>query len=645
MLANVRKYLREAEGHVEQLYRSTSGALVRVDERPAGCEKCGGPMPVQKTTRRTGTTIEHGQFHAVEHVYVCKAGCCHPSGARVTVRPSALTRCLLPRSTKGYDLMVNVGLLRFRDHLQVEEICAAAGPPCGVALAPRGGSYLASRFLTYLKDLHEDRAPALRAVLNADGGWVLHVDATGEDGRGTLLCALSGWQPWVLGAWKIPTEREDQILPHLRSVVRRFGPPCAVMRDLGRAVIPATATLVAELALDIPVLSCHLHFARDVGKDLLKASYNRLRGLLQDSKVGPRLAGFVRDLGRKLGPSIVQAREDLGTWLEQGDRRLAPGRTGLVTVRALAQWALDYAAESENLRFPFDRPLLDQYRRCMDLRRALDDFLRKSDAADGHTIRAMERLRQILEPVVADGAFTAAANILEARAKLLDELRDVLRIDPVCSSDLSLDQPQPSDLAQAVRELDQIRLELDAYRARLQKARPERGPAQDMRRAIDLIERHLVKYGPSLWGHAILLPNGLLRLVARTNNVLEMIFRILKQGERRRSGRKVLTQDLEYLPAEALLVLNLRRNDYVSALCGSLDELPRAFADLDQRRRSSRLNGESLPAISPAEVPPEVASASLPRDDRRLIRSPQLRDVICAAAASRAPRVRLEVHR
>ncbi len=641
----MRKHLLEAEGRFQLLYRSTSGALVRAHEPPGACEKCGGPMEVQKTIRRSGTTLEHGQFQVVEHVYVCKAGCSHPSGARVIARPSALTRCLLPRSTKGYDLMVNVGLLRFRDHRQVEEIRAEVGPRCGVALAPRGVSYLASRFLGYLKDLHQERAPALRAVLNAAGGWALHVDATGEDGRGTLLCALSGWQPWVLGAWKIPTEREDQILPHLRSVVRLFGPPCAVMRDLGRAMIPAAAALVAELGLEIPVLSCHLHFARDVGKDLLKASYNRLRQLFKDSKVGPRLASLVRDLGRKLGPRIVQARVELGTWLEQGDRRLPPGMTGLATVRAMAQWALDYSAESENLRFPFDRPLLDLYRRCLDIRRALDDLLRKSDAAGRDTLRAMERLGQILEPVVSDASFAAAANTLEARAKLLDELRDVLRLDPIGSSDFPLIQGQPTDPAQAVRELDQIRQELDAYRARLQEARPERGPAQDIRRAIDLIERHLVKYGPSLWGHAITLPGGVLRLVARTNNVLETIFRILKQGERRRSGRKVLTQDLEYLPAEALLVLNLLRSDYVEALCGSLENLPRAFADFDQRRRSSRLNGVPLPTVSPTEIPPEVASASLPRDDRRLVRSSQLREVICAAASSRAPRVCLEIHR
>jgi ABC-type Fe3+ transport system permease subunit len=73
----------------------------------------------------------------------------------------------------------------------------------------------------------------------------MHLDATGEDGRGTLLVVYAGWRRWVLGAWKIPTERADAILPRLRAVVGCFGDPCAVMRDLGRAVTEAARDLGA----------------------------------------------------------------------------------------------------------------------------------------------------------------------------------------------------------------------------------------------------------------------------------------------------------------------------------------------------------------------------------------------------------------
>ena len=62
----------------------------------------------------------------------------------------------------------------------------------------------------------------------------------------------------------------------------------------------------------------------------------------------------------------------------------------------------------------------------------------------------------------------------------------------------------------------------------------------------------------------------------------------MKHSERRRSGRKNLTQDLEHLPAAAAIAYNLKDPDYVTIVCGSLDKLAEAFAKLDQEEQSRR---------------------------------------------------------
>jgi hypothetical protein len=132
-----------------------------------------------------------------------------------------------------------------------------------------------------------------------------------------------------------------------------------------------------------------------------------------------------------------------------------------------------------------------------------------------------------------------------------------------------------------------------------------------------------------VWGHAILLPDGSCRLVDRTNNRQEGFFRSFKHGERRRSGRKILTQDLEQIPATAALALNLRHHDYVQLLCGSLDQLPAAFAKLDAS--SGVLRDDD-------ELPAETVSRSLPTADRELVRVGDMFLRIAAASDSRAPR-------
>ncbi len=100
------------------------------------------------------------------------------------------------------------------------------------------------------------------------------------------------------------------------------------------------------------------------------------------------------------------------------------------------------------------------------------------------------------------------------------------------------------------------------FAARVRHRRAQRGLSRDERALLDVLLRHLDRHGATLWGHILHGSDGATRIVARTNNLLEGLFHGLKHGERRRSGRKVLTQDFEGLPAAVALVHHLTRPDY-----------------------------------------------------------------------------------
>jgi len=225
--------------------------------------------------------------------------------------------------------------------------------------------------------------------------------------------------------------------------------------------------------------------------------------------------------------------------------------------------------------------------------------------------------------------FRQTTERLRRRAALPDELRGVLRLAAI---------PQKDETEQ---DLDRMRERLDELVASLKKRRPERGPAQDIREAIDIVLKHIEVHGANLWGHAIRLPvsaGGGIRLVVRTNFPAENFFGQFKHDERRRSGRKNLTQDLEQLPAEAVLVYNLEHPDCVNLICSSLDRLAEAFAQLDLDRHEKRLKG--LPTGDQqqdlrSEI--KLASASLSTADRRVVRTEEMDRRVAAAAKSRAP--------
>jgi hypothetical protein len=600
-------------------------------------------MHVRKTLQRNGQTLEHGAFRVCETVYVCSRGCVAPTplaaGAHATKagamtrRSESLAQLLLPRRAIGYDVMTFVGLQRFVHHRQREEIRNDLASRLGVRISSGEVSSLAQDFVVYLEALHQQRAPGLRDALMQDGGWPMHIDATGEDGRGTLLVVYAGWRGWVLGSWKIPTERADAILPRLRQVAEGFGNPCAIMRDLGRAMIEASGDFRKERTLKIPVLGCHFHFLRDIGKDLLAPAHDQLRGLFRRFNLRGALRALVRDLGRQFGTESQTVRSQLEAWLDQDadGHELPTGATGFAVVRALAQWVLDYPADGHDEGFPFDLPYLDLWRRGLKALRAVEAFLR-SPGTHSKSYKALERLHRILEPVRSEVPFQRPAAVLAGRARLFTELRQALRLH-VKPTD------SPSALAPAARaELRDVRQSIKTLTRSLRNRRPARGPAQDAREAIDLVLKHFERHGRSLWGHAIRLPaasGGGIRLVDRTNLALEGFFHGFKHDERRRSGRKILTQDLESFPANALLATNLRDPDYVAILCQTLDELPRAFAELDSKDRRAALPVRQRAATH--EHPADIVSSSLPTADRKLVRSKPLVTRLLAAARSRAP--------
>jgi len=403
--------------------------VVSAKEGGGSCDVCKGPMRGQKTFRHDGRTIEHGTFNVRETVYVCATRCRNEDGSLVTKRAQSVVQAILPNSMVGYDAMVFVGRKRMIEHKQRHEIQAEIYERHGIRLSYGEISNLTKRFLEYLLRLHHARADKIRAALEDDGGWPMHVDATGEGGRGTLFVVMAGWRKWVLGAWKIATERAELMLPCMRDTVRRFGPPCGAMRDLGRAVTPAVDELVSELHLNLPVLACHQHFLADIGKDLLEPYHSGLRDLFRRTKIRPKINSLVRELGRKIGFQINDTRQAVQQWQSKADTdyRLPPGLDGLAVVRNIAQWILDYTADLSGLDFPFDRPYLSFYNRCMIALRAIDAFVRVPPD-DKKVASAIRRLGRIVSKVSCEVPFRQTVKRLCRRADLFDEMRDKLRL-------------------------------------------------------------------------------------------------------------------------------------------------------------------------------------------------------------------------
>jgi hypothetical protein len=89
-----------------------------------------------------------------------------------------------------------------------------------------------------------------------------------------------------------------------------------------------------------------------------------------------------------------------------------------------------------------------------------------------------------------------------------------------------------------------------------------------------------------------------------------------------------------------LLVQNLKHDDYIDTLCGSLRNLARAFAEMDEDDRNKENKGaEDKKQKNDLRSTLQIESASLSTADRRIIRNAEMNRRVAAAAKSRAPKV------
>jgi hypothetical protein len=495
----------------------------------------------------------------------------------------------------AFDLIVAVGLARFCRHQQNEEIREQLRSRFGLDLPLSTISHLAHTFLDCLAAVHDAKAQALRARLDADGGYALHVDGTCEAGTEIIFAALDGRRAWVLASTKISTENALDITQFVRRCVARFGLPISAMRDLSKNIGDALKAAIPE----VMPLVCHYHFLLTVGTRLCKEPYRRLTERLRELKLRPALKSLRSELVKCSKTAERISQQQILRFLQtpQSEHDLDAVQLRRFLAYALLCWLEDYGADMKGEYFPFDLPELTFHRRCLTVHRRLEKLLDRHDL-QAHQFQTFQTLRAKLASAAEDAELLLAASRLEKAEVIFNELRTVLSLNPAHDKPLLRQSSPPTTLECALG----TETRLTAFRTRLEGIVTHHVDADESSDA-QVILNYLDKYGKQLVGHAIVVegrPEPI--LVPRTNNPSEHCFAHRKQHLRRKSGLKTLTRCVQAMRPEELLVANINQPSYLDALYGgSLDNMATVFAEHAQqgqdlrKQRRRRLSSHPMP--------------------------------------------------
>lgn len=559
------------------------------------CERCARSLAVLKSRRRQVSTLQSGTFVAKEVLKHCPGDASHPvMGSR------ALSDVVRPGQRYGDDVVVHVGLARYLRGKQRTEIQAELLEHRGLELCEGSISNLCDRFLRYFEALHLARASALRAAMPE--GYPLHIDATCEHGRGGLFVCMNGWRGWVLMAARIPSEHTDHLRPVVDKTIELFGEPIATVRDLGEAGANALDGL---RGCGVPDLVCHYHFLGALGKKLFDNAYALLRRRLRTSNVRRDLRDLLRELRRYHRSSVYRGRFGAGVVRED--------------VLALVLWVLEGEGKKD-LDYPFSLSHLAFFQRCQQAAQKAEGWVPSPRTEPER--RAIGHLSTLMRRLDRERRLHTAAARLEKGWQGFCELRDVLELTnaELPRAEARYHQVELPELE--ARRLEAIEQAVESYHRELRaRVPPEESASTTNPSPSTVILKYLDRYGDRLFGHPTLRDDtgAVIAVVERTNNVAEHFFGQQKQQLRRRLGRANLARDLEDQPAQAALVANLNRAGYVRVLCGSLENLPAAFAALENRaleqtsplsrtHRDSALQSRIRALLSQQSDPPNTRS-------------------------------------
>jgi hypothetical protein len=584
------------------------------------CPCCGRHMEPKRSGERTIVTLAGGTSTIVEEYFVCPF-CKDADTGRRVIRHSEALRGILPLNTKyGYDVEIEAGHLQYADNRQTREIKSIFEGAHGISIPQSQIHELGIRFLAHMVVNHWLSAPLLAGLFKS--GCVYHVDATCEAGRGMEMSVKEGWTGILLGVWKIPTENEEIIKQHLKSVVATFGEPIAFVSDLGNGMMAAIAGVVQEMQLRSRHLVCHMHFLKAVGKSILEKMHQTLKSQFRAQKTLVRLNRFVKETGEIIKPQAAAMRDFVGRWQKSGARpRAANHMESIAVLRALAQWALLYGTECSGEGFPFALSHVKLFDRCDASLRSLLSLSGNNCFQDSAAKHA-QRLLRILQDPVGDPEMQKTVRGLKETNAVFKELREILRLEKTDVYKQEKDKKAPDELA-AVAKLKE---EASRFYGTLIE-RMETGSATDAQAsAYSAVIAYFDRYEPYLFGHFAVTYNAsgdiVVKLIERSNNIMERSYRDQKHQIRRRTGAKNLGFIFEHQSPASSMMANLENPAYKQAVLNNKTrgDLVKLISSLDDT-----MDYRDTPMFQDDY---ELVGGRMPKADKTIVGKPGFTEVV-----------------
>lgn len=483
-------------------------------------------------------------------------------------------------SNFAYNVLVEIGKLRFNENRQVAEIQLILLEKHAIKISTSEVEVLINNFLFYLTAVHQQNNALIKQYIEKQGGYILHLDATCEGDSPKLVSSIDPVSGFVLYSAKLKSENKDDLIGFLKEIKKRLGVPLAVVSDMAEAIKSAVKSVFGNIAHYI----CHFHFLQALGLTLFDNECSALRKALSKAAVLGNLKTMRRKMGNKFTDITIS---EIETFLEKPEQFGKTLIASELSVYYLIVWILDYGSDADGYGFPFDHRHLNFYNR---LKTAYSIIKKVSPfySIKNKNRNILWKLYHEIKEIVENSALEKKIKQYEIKHSVFSQLRDALGTVP---RDVSNGFCQMKETGTHT-ELRTIKTAVANFKTDLRekiKTTDDKSLCNSFQKIINKFKQHRKRlFSDPL----IVYINGEKRIIfiLRTNNILEQHFRRFNYWCRRIHGNHSVRRNLENIPEQFPIVENLKNPNYVQLIFGDESKIAEKFAKVDKNIISEMRN-------------------------------------------------------
>lgn len=591
--------------HAANLFDKT--ATLYFTPEQTHCPVDNKPLHVFKTTTRTIYALGIGGFKAHHTIRYCKQ---HPE--RGVFKSRELAELVPANSNVSYSVIAEVGKLRYLQHRQVNEIVDILYIKHAIRLSGSEIELLIEKFIFYLSAVHQESVYLLRAQMKAQGGYILHLDATCEGDSPKLLSSIDSVSGFVLYSLKVNSENTDDISHFLQHISNDFGAPHVVVSDMSKAIQAA----VLDVFGDIPHYICHFHFMAAIGNLLVEKEHNALYKALSKAGISGKLKAIRREMPKSFHDlSCDDIEKHLTTPETLGNNREASE----MLVYYLVLWILDHPSEGNGYGFPFDQRYLYFYDRLKAAYTLLDDVKTYYRPTTNNDARVWQ-LYHLIKTVIDDSTLKKTVAQYKAKLAVFTELRTALGVAPKSTTKGLRQNSQYG----SSRELKKIKTAVELFMTNFD-VQINTTTDNSLKTSFVKVKDRIELYWDRLVADPFVVNvNGVDKtfFVHRTNNIMEQQFRSFAYGYRRIHGNHSIRRNLERIPGALPLVANLKNPDYVALVFDDMSQIAQRFSEIDVLKIRTMIDNHY-----------KMKRKNAMQKLNKLLRKPELKNQLSAAFA------------